>query len=94
MLRLHQWTSTDPVALKKHLTATFLQVHARIEFQLLEGALLALAAFNGVDVKGHTIKVRLSPSAVLVILIHSSLVPPGFLCRSRDLSVSPRWTWT
>lgn len=60
------------MTLKKGLPS--LQAHARIEFQLLEGAVLAIAAFNGLDMNGHTIKVKLFPSAILVILIHPPLV--------------------
>lgn len=34
-----------------------LQLHAEIQFELLEGAALALATLNGLNMQGQTIKV-------------------------------------
>lgn len=41
-----------------------LQVHAEVEFELLEGAMLALKTLNGLNVQGQSIKVTLFPFAV------------------------------
>jgi len=37
------------------------QVHAEVEFELLEGAMLALKTLNGLCVLGQPIKVSLPP---------------------------------
>lgn len=50
-------TAADPLVTSG---AASPQVHARIEFQLLEGAELALSAFNRLEVEGRTVKVKLS----------------------------------
>lgn len=42
-----------------------LQVHAEIEFELLEGAMLALKTLNGLNVQGQPIKVTLFPFSLL-----------------------------
>lgn len=42
---------------KKKISA--FQVHAEVEFELLEGAVLALKTLNGLSVKGQPIKVGL-----------------------------------
>ncbi|XP_034409407.1 RNA exonuclease 5-like isoform X2 [Cyclopterus lumpus] len=46
-----------PVRKIKMLTTT-VRVHAEVEFELLEGAVLALNVFNGLNIRGQSIKVQ------------------------------------
>lgn len=45
------------------------QVHAEIEFELLEGAMLALKTLNGLYVQGQPIKVTLFPFSLCSLRI-------------------------
>lgn len=45
------------------------QIHAKVEFQMLEGAMLALEVLNGLSVSGQTIKVELLHLLFLIPLL-------------------------
>lgn len=80
------------------------QVHAEVEFELLEGAVLAVKTLNGLKVLGQTIKVAL----FLFVHFHLLCIPfalhlgPDFcrlmsncvlFSRYRGQCVSQCWTW-
>lgn len=48
-----------------------LQVHAEVEYELLEGAMLALKTLNGLNMQRHTIKVTLIPVFFLLSVTYS-----------------------
>lgn len=85
-----------------------LQAHAEVEFELLEGAMLALKTLNGLNMQGQAIKVTLFPLFLLLSVTYSlytavkvilkTAVSPTFLLvrassRSRGLFMSQCWTW-
>lgn len=46
-----------------------LQAHAEVEFELLEGAMLALKTLNGLNMQGQAIKVTLFPFFFFFLLL-------------------------
>lgn len=54
-----------------------LQIHAEIEFEMLEGALLALKTLNGLNVQGQPIKVT----------IFLFFLPPSSRCSKSQVEV-------
>lgn len=79
------------------------QVHAEVEFELLEGAVLAIKTLNGLKMQGQSIKVTLFlllipftlqlNAEVFVACISNMFACVLTLSRSRGLFMSQCWTW-
>lgn len=78
------------------LLITFgLQVHAEIEFELLEGAELARKTLNGLTVQGQAIKVTPPLPSFSAAVGHAEVVLRFMrvFSRCKGLFMSPCWTW-
>ncbi|XP_059188959.1 RNA exonuclease 5-like isoform X2 [Centropristis striata] len=68
---------------KIQMLHTTVRVHAEVEFELLEGAMLALKTFNGLNVQGQSIKVQ---RPVYESMLDLDLTLDALMCDSANTS--------